>query len=180
MQGRGGPMSYVMHQIHVLGPALQTLMHWHGSSISFASLVKSMQVFNVPWNGRAQVEVQTIQSWMPEYLKKKPAEQNLLEELNKMLTKFQLRPEQCLRPMSEMMPAFFRSWARNLCNGKKSFAKSIFLINRFLCDVANPCSWACSIDTYALAWLIQLFCMTCEEYASFFNIKWNGRTQVEV
>ncbi len=65
--------------------------------------------FKFEWGGRTEVEVKTIQSWMPDYLQKKPAERKSLAELNEMLTKFDLRPEQCLRPMSEMMPAFGRS-----------------------------------------------------------------------
>ena len=64
--------------------------------------------FRIEWGGRTEVEVKTIQSWMPDYLKKKPEERNSLAELNEMLTKFNLRPEQCLRPISEMMPAFGR------------------------------------------------------------------------
>ena len=61
--------------------------------------------FKIEWGGRTEVEVKTIESWMPDYLKKKPEERKTLADLNEMLTKFDLRPEQCLRPMSEMTPA---------------------------------------------------------------------------
>lgn len=62
--------------------------------------------YGVDWAGRAQVEVQTIKSWTPDYLKKVASERKSLKELNDMLTMFDVHPEQCLRPMMEMMPAF--------------------------------------------------------------------------
>ena len=125
--------------------------------------------FKIKWGGCTKVEVKTIQSWMPDYLKKKPEERKSLVELNEMLTKFDLRPEQCLCPISEMMPAFGRSWERYLCNGNYfwSLVKCIKTLPMWHLPCILP--WVFCLRNWrllilAIVALILLVKESCEEW----------------